>query len=416
MRGRIGPGGSGKDPEELFRFLIPEPLCSSQGGTIVFIGVHDSMATKLNENPGRLHYIDNLRWSLIILVIVVHASVTYGPVGGWFYYDRGGTDALTGVLLTWVSSVSQAFFMGLMFFLSGYFIPSSLERKGSHRYAADRLRRLGVPALLFIMVIGPGIIYSLYRSNTPFIQYYGAYLLDPMRYESGPLWFAIALLVFTLFYLALRKRMPSVRTRGFGNRELLELGIGLAFASFLVRLAFPIGSAVWNMQLPFFAQYIALFALGIAAKRNGWLEKLTDGMGRTWTMIAIVLALPVWPILMLAGGASGGDITTFMGGFHWQALALALWEQTFCVAASVMLLVWYRRRMNRMTRTTGFLSRNSFAVYVMHAPVLIAVTLLLVPIDLPVIVKFLAVVALTVAITFPLCGALRKLPVLKDIF
>jgi glucans biosynthesis protein C len=370
----------------------------------------------VSENPGRLHYIDNLRWSLIILVIVVHASVTYGPVGGWFYYDRGGTDALTGILLTWISTVSQAFFMGLMFFLAGYFIPSSLERKGGPQFIADRLRRLGVPALLFILVIGPGIVYSLYWNNSSFLEYYGAYLLDPMRYESGPLWFAIALLLFTLVYVMLRERVPSIRTRAYGNRELLELGIGLALASFLVRLAFPIGSAIWNMQVPFFFQYIVLFLLGIAAKRNGWLEMLTDRMGKTWTRVAIVLALPAWPILMLAGGASGEDITTFMGGFHWQALALALWEQMFCVAASVMLLVWYRRKMNRMTRTRGFFSRNSFAVYVMHAPILIAVTLLLVPVDLPVIVKFLAAVAMTVAITFTMSEALRKLPVIRDIF
>jgi glucan biosynthesis protein C len=370
----------------------------------------------VSDNPGRLHYIDNLRWSLIILVIVVHASVTYGPVGGWFYYDRGGTDALTGIFLTWVSSLSQAFFMGLMFFLAGYFIPSSLERKGGHRFAADRLRKLGIPALLFVLVIGPGIIYSLYRNNTSFLQYYGAYLLDPARYESGPLWFAIALLVFTLVYVILRERVPSIGARAIGNRELFGLGIGLALASFLMRLVFPIGSAVWIMQVPFFVQYITLFAIGIAAKRNGWLEMVTDRMGRTWTMVAILLALPVLPVLMLAGGASGEDITAFMGGFHWQALALALWEQMFCVSASVMLLVWYRRRMNRMTRTTGFLSRNSFAVYAVHTPVLIGVTLLLVPVGVPVIVKFVAAVAMTVTISFPLCEAMRKLPLLRDIF
>jgi glucans biosynthesis protein C len=372
--------------------------------------------TKVSENPGRLHYIDNLRWSLIVLVIVVHASVTYGPVGGWFYYDRTGTDALTGIFLTWITSLSQAFFMGLMFFLAGYFIPSSLERKGGNRFTADRLRRLGVPTLLFILVIGPGIVYSLYQNKTSFLGYYDAYLLDPARYESGPLWFAIALLVFTLVYVVLRGRVPSIGARAYGNRELFELGVGLALATFLVRLAFPIGSAIWNMQAPFFVQYITLFVLGIAAQRNGWLEMLTDRMGKIWTMVTVVLALSAWPILMLAGRASGDDLTPFMGGFHWQALALALWEQMFCVAASVMLLVWYRRRMNRVTKTTGFLSRNSFAVYAMHTPVLIAVTLLLVPVDLPVIVKFVAAVAMTVTISFPMCEVLRRLPVLNGVF
>jgi hypothetical protein len=53
---------------------------------------------------------------------------------------------------------------------------------------------------------------------------------------------------------------------------------------------------------------------------------------------------------------------------------------------------------------------------VLHAPVLIVATLLLVPADLPVIVKFLVAVTATVSVTFMLSGALRRLPLLRDVF
>jgi glucan biosynthesis protein C len=306
--------------------------------------------------------------------------------------------------------------MGLMFFMSGYFVPSSLKRKGEGRFVVERLKRLGIPALLFILIIGPGIVYSLYWSNTSLISYYAGYIGDPTRYESGPLWFAIALLIFTMVYLVLKDHVPVISNRSFGNRELFGLAIVMAIGSFLIRLVFPIGSAVWNMQIPFFFQYVVLFALGIMARQNGWLEDLPKRTSKVWKYLTIFLAVLAWPVLMAAGGALEGDYSSFMGGLNWQSLALAIWEQTFCVAASVSLLIWYKRRMNYESRSTRFLSKNAFAVYVFHAPVLIALSLLLASINLPVIMKFVGVVLATVLMTYSFSHFLRRLPLFKDIF
>ncbi|HEY3420490.1 MAG TPA: acyltransferase family protein [Methanomassiliicoccales archaeon] len=370
----------------------------------------------MNPSTGRLHYIDNLRWTLIILVIVVHASATYGPVGGWFYYDRASTDAATGMILTWIPTVSQTFFMGLMFFLAGYFIPSSLERKGKSRFVAERLKRLGIPVILFIIMIGPGIVYFLNYYGTSFFDYYLAYLVDPERYQPGPLWFAIVLLIFTLVYVGVRKHLPILQKRTYGNRELLALGLMMAVGSFMVRIVYPIGSNVWIMQVPFFFQYVILFALGIMSKQNGWLDDLPMRAGKIWKYLTIVLAILAWPVLVFSSGMMDSDYTSFMGGLNWQALALAIWEQTFCVAASVSLLVWYKNRMNFQSRSTRFLSENAFAVYFLHAPILVVITLLLVNIDLPIILKFVSAVVLAIIITYCLCDVLRRSQVFHAVF
>ncbi len=46
----------------------------------------------------RLFFIDNLRVLMITLVIIQHLSVTYGGVGGWYYYD-GEPDQISGIVL-----------------------------------------------------------------------------------------------------------------------------------------------------------------------------------------------------------------------------------------------------------------------------------------------------------------------------
>ena len=33
----------------------------------------------------RLDFVDNLRWVMIILVVSMHAAVTYSHVGSWYY-------------------------------------------------------------------------------------------------------------------------------------------------------------------------------------------------------------------------------------------------------------------------------------------------------------------------------------------
>ena len=55
--------------------------------------------------PTRLLFIDNVRWSIIILVLSMHASDTYSPFGNWYYTDRSplslGERCFRGALRHW---------------------------------------------------------------------------------------------------------------------------------------------------------------------------------------------------------------------------------------------------------------------------------------------------------------------------
>ncbi|HEY2401072.1 MAG TPA: acyltransferase family protein, partial [Steroidobacteraceae bacterium] len=117
-------------------------------------------------NPPRLYYIDNLRWTLVILVISMHAGDTYSPLGNWYFVDR--TPLATPVLLLFAAwqMFLQAFFMGLLFFIAGLFVPPSFDRKGTVSFVRDRARRLGVPLLFYMFVLGPVTEYYLAHSWT----------------------------------------------------------------------------------------------------------------------------------------------------------------------------------------------------------------------------------------------------------
>ena len=46
-------------------------------------------------NPTRLHFLDNVRWLMIALVVMVHAALTYSNLGDWYYREPVKLDPLT---------------------------------------------------------------------------------------------------------------------------------------------------------------------------------------------------------------------------------------------------------------------------------------------------------------------------------
>lgn len=71
----------------------------------------------------RLLYIDNIRSFLIISVVLVHLSATYGFAGDWDYHEVGEVSPLAFFLVVLLQAIGTAFVMGLFFLIAGYFTP-----------------------------------------------------------------------------------------------------------------------------------------------------------------------------------------------------------------------------------------------------------------------------------------------------
>jgi len=105
----------------------------------------------------RLLFMDNLRILLICLVVLQHLAVTYGAAGSWMYRDPA-QDILTAILLTNLTGIGMASGMGFFFLIAGYFTPGSYDRKGPRSFLRDRLLRLGIPLLLYGLVLQPLVV------------------------------------------------------------------------------------------------------------------------------------------------------------------------------------------------------------------------------------------------------------------
>jgi len=372
-----------------------------------------------DSKPHRMLYIDNIRWLMILLVIVIHANVIYGPVGQFFgYEDRENSDDVSQMVFVLISVFIQAFFMGILFLIAGYFVPNSLARKGRRKFIWDRFKRLGIPALIFIIFLAPLIVYPIHvQDEMSFAEYAARYYPDLTEWDTGPMWFAVALLLFSVVWAYTPSGWTFERLKGPLTRTRVALLIAIvAIGTYLVRIPFPIGTDVWNMQLCFFTQYVVLFLVGIIAYKHDWLSTLTTKDSKFWLLVAISsVFLLLFPI-MIAGGALDENLDPYNGGLTWQAAGLALWEQVFGISMSIWILVRFRERHNTQGKLTKKISDNAFAIYVFHPPILIGIAVLLAEYELPNMLKFVILACSAFVVTLLLTEfVLRRIPGLKSI-
>ena len=380
------------------------------------------LSTEHTISGPRLAYIDNLRWLMIVFVVTLHAAVTYSGVGSWYYTDPQRPGPVSMLFFALYQSHLQAFFMGLLFLITGYFVPRSYDRKGAHRFIADRAYRLGVPTLIFAALIQPTISYGRRRALgeplTASFSGYASYLFSiDFLSGTGPMWFALALLVFSIVYAGVRIFGVTVSTsEGLPTHlQVFALFATMSVGSFLVRIVQPIGTNVLNMQLCFFTQYILLFGVGISARRRDWFSRISIRFAIPWIVAAVLVGPALWFVTII-GALRSGNPAALAGGLHWQSAAYATWESLFCIGACLGLLTIFREYVNRLGRFAHFMSRNAFAVYVFHAPILVTLALLMRNWAVYPLGKFLVLSALGLVVSFLIAHyVIRKTPLLREV-
>jgi fucose 4-O-acetylase-like acetyltransferase len=364
--------------------------------------------------PPRLLFIDNIRWSMIILVLSMHACDTYSPFGNWYYVDRQPMGLPTKLFFGVYQSFLQAFFMALLFLVAGYFSAAAYDRKGFAPFVRDRCLRLGVPTLLYMFVIGPLTQYFLSWTwgSGGFWHQWLVHLRDgEFLSETGPMWFCAALLAFSILYGFARLagwKETAIKPR----RESVAIFIAvMAAATFLVRIGVNEGASVLNMHPGDFPQYVLMYLAGAYGFRGDWLASFTDRFCFGIAAVTLALSVPLFAALILFGGGLEGNTALYAGGFNVVSAGKCLWEALVCVGMALLILAVYRRAFDAQGPVARTLSDNAFGVYLIHPPILIACAIALHPLLWPPIAKAVLLTALAAVASFAASALiLRKSP------
>ena len=268
-------------------------------------------------------------------------------------------DMFTGLFLSILGAIGLACGMGLFFLIAGYFTPGSYDRKGGASFVRDRIIRLGIPWLVYALLLQPLVYYIADGLPGSFWSYYPTALHRMDSIADGVIWFVELLLFFSLVYAAwrwlTRSRPQAASGTGPvpGSWAIFGCILGLGLLSFVVRLWWPAGfqPKPFNVPLGYLPQYVSLYVLGIVAYRRNWLFTLTPRMGRNWSLIALLATLLIFggvvlPSVLSELGAAGTQQAGYAlaGGFNWVAFGYALWEAFLVVGVGMGLLVLFRER------------------------------------------------------------------------
>ena len=351
------------------------------------------------------------------MVLVVHLDDTYGGIGSWYYHDPA-TNLLTGVLLSIPSAIGMASGMGLFFLLAGYFTPGSYDRKGPRAFLRDRLVRLGIPVLLYGLLLDPLAIYIAGGLHGSYWSFYANYL-PQVRGVTGPAWFIALLLLFSLVYAAWR-RLTRYRTQTTastgklpGSLAICGFICALGLVTFVVRIwcqAQYYQPGPFNVPLDYLPQFISLYVVGIVASGRNWFFTLTPRMGRDWSLIALLATLIAGPVF---GGVIPGIESA--GWFSWLAFGGALWDSLMVVGVGIGLLVLFRQRWNHQGRVAKGLAASVYTVYLIHPVVLVGFAYAFHVVALYPLLKWGIAVLITIPLCFLISGVIRRIPLVKRV-
>ena len=376
-----------------------------------------------NGAASRVFFADNWRTSIIVLVVLHHVALIYGAVSPFYYVEPPTGDRTAYLTLLVFVLLNQGWFMGALFLISGYFTPASFDRKGSLPFFRDRLLRLGIPLLIFIFVLSPISYIGLYQvpasvggMTSPFTwQQY------PKLLGVGPMWFVETLLFFDFGYaawrfLAKKSRLVGRRLDAPGWLAAGVFVLALALASYLLRIVIPIGTYFRPLDLPtpyYIPQYLSFFIIGIVAYRNDWLKAMSRSMGWIGLGTALAVTVVLFP-LALTGRVSLPELTpalrNFQGHGTWQSGVYAIWDSAYSVGLCLAAVTLFRPFFNRAGAFTAFLSRHSYTIYFVHAPLLVFVGLMLRAIDIGHLIKFLLASVIALPVCFGIAWLVRKIP------
>ena len=386
----------------------------------------DTVAAQVSTGKNaRLFFVDHWRAFLAILVVLHHISLVYGAsLQGYYYVEPPFTHPTAFRDLLVFALVNQGWFMGAFFLIAGYFTPGSFDRKGVGAFIKDKLLRLGIPLLVFYFVLSPLSFMGYYlmpvemTGITTGFTWEGFWNAYPQFIGLGPLWFVAMLLVFNLGYLIWRVVTKKSATQNESTPPSY-LGIGtfilvLTGISYLWRMVVPLGQSVWQFPtLAYLPQYLSFFVVGTIAYRKDWFRKISGSMGTIGFAAANLAGIILFPLAFSSQMFSlelSEALDIAFGNGTWQSAVYALWDSVFAVGISLGLLTFFRRFANRPNWFGNFLAQQSYAVYLIHIPLVVFLAYALRAIMVGSLLKFGLASLVIVPVCFVVAAVIRKIP------
>jgi surface polysaccharide O-acyltransferase-like enzyme len=382
----------------------------------------------------RFDALDRARTFITVLVLANHAVVAYTAFGRYYpnhylWSTAPIVDAQKWIGFNSLTLFNDAFFMALMFFLSGLFVWPSLQRKGVAHFLRDRALRLGVPFLAAIFVLMPVAYYASYRLSSNATASLPEFWLDNLRngvWFDGPAWFIWYLLLLDvlavplfLFAPGLVSAINRLSLRARDRVWMFALALFVAAVLAYVPMLFKVGAVRWFNLGPLQVQasrvllYALFFLAGIGVGASGLGEGVLARGGqlaRRW-WVAVLVAAAAFGTLAVLINFRRMRLSNLVGAppLWWQSSYGVVYVAA-CVAISLAILALFLRFANGPKNLFDPLRDDAYGIYVVHYVFCLWLQFALLPLGIGAAAKAALVFAGTLLGSWAITAAVRRIP------
>lgn len=303
----------------------------------------------MNENV-RKHYLDNLRWLIILILIPYHAAQAWNVWNEPNYIIFEGNKIISSITVFF-----SPYFMPILFVLAGISTKYALQKRSVKEYFIERVKKLLIPFLFGTIVLMPVMTYLADKYNNSyggnFFTHYAIFFTRwtdltgaDGGFSVGQFWFIFYLFIISTIcvgIIELVKKLTAKKERSVPFWLIFILGIPLPFLSELLPIG---GKSIF--------EFTYLFLIGYYVFTD---EKLLEKLKR-YSLIFLLIGLVFTIANVYLFIWSGKDFKILNGVFN----AISKW---FMIIA---LLGLAKRYLNFNGKISNYMKQRSFLYFIFH--------------------------------------------------
>ncbi len=298
----------------------------------------------------RKHYIDNLRWIILLILIPYHAAQAWNTWGEPNYIYFEGNRFISSIIVFF-----SPYFMPLLFVLAGVSTKFALQKRTNKEYLVERVKRLFVPLVFGTIVLMPIMTYLADRFNYSysggFVEHYAIFFTKYTDligadggFSLGQFWFLLYLFIISVV---------GVGVITLSKRIVLKSEIIIPFwLVCLLGLPLPLLSELLPIGGKSLVEYMYLFMLGYYIFAD---DKIIDKAEKNcWLLFGIGFVATI--------------LNTYL--FIWADKEFALMNTvTKYVSEWIMIIALIglaKKYLNFSGNVSSYMNKRSFLFYIYH--------------------------------------------------
>ncbi len=347
----------------------------------------------------RKHFLDNIRWITMVIVIFYHIIYLFNCSGVISNIGVQGIPIFDTFLI-----FVYPWFMCLLFIVSGISSRYSLQKRSVKEFLKDRVKKLLIPSTIGIFVYCwiVGLVTNQYVNMfgdttiaTPGFIKYIVYCLTGI----GPLWFAHVLFISCILLGLIKK---------FDKNDKIWNICGKVNLPILLILVLLVWGSSFILNVPVisvyrFGIYILMFLLGyFVFSHNEILEK-TKSISLTLGIISLVIGIMY-------------VIYYYGTNFTLDSCLQSLFTNIYLWITILAILGLGQKFLNFNNNFTTYMTKNNFNFYILHYPVVVGLGYLVVTyLHLPFMLNYLVILISTLVLLPLVIEVIKRIPVIRSL-